>query len=157
MRTMILIINLVCLAFMIFNMVNIAKTDKEMDKMFKKLDEDFIKKMKALTLHLTLDEALELIQLLNKRIVEAGSCMIMINEPKLKGANKNIVFKNNKLVFAEIRVKGTYFDDREAITFNEDGFIGLCGWADGYNLTPFVMGFKDWCDYMKNKVGDDFE
>ena len=61
MRTMILIINLVCLAFMIFNMVNIAKTDKEMDKMFKKLDEDFIKKMKALTLHLTPDEALELI------------------------------------------------------------------------------------------------
>lgn len=61
MRTMILIINLVCLAFMIFNMVNIAKIDKEMDKMFKKLDEDFIKKMKALTLHLTPDEALELI------------------------------------------------------------------------------------------------
>lgn len=61
MRTMILIINLVCLAFMIFNMINIAKTDKEMDKMFKKLDEDFIKKMKALTLHLTPDEALELI------------------------------------------------------------------------------------------------
>lgn len=61
MRTMILTINLVCLAFMIFNMVNIAKTDKEMDKMFKKLDEDFIKKMKALTLHLTPDEALELI------------------------------------------------------------------------------------------------
>lgn len=50
MRTMILIINLVCLAFMIFNMINIAKTDKEMDKMFKKLDEDFIKKMKALEL-----------------------------------------------------------------------------------------------------------
>ena len=61
MRTMILIINLVRIAFMIFNMVNIAKTDKEMDKMFKKLDEDFIKKMKALTLHLTPDEALELI------------------------------------------------------------------------------------------------
>ncbi len=61
MRTMILIINLVCLAFMIFNMINIVKTDKEMDKMFKKLDEDFIKKMKALTLHLTPDEALELI------------------------------------------------------------------------------------------------
>jgi len=61
MKTIILIINLVCLAFMIFNMVNITKTDKEMDKMFKKLDEDFIKKMKALTLHLTPDEALELI------------------------------------------------------------------------------------------------
>ena len=79
----------------------------------------------------------------------------MINEPKLKGRNTNVKLnKNGKLVFAEIRVKGTYFADREAITFNEDGFIGFCGWADGYNLTPFIVGFKEWCDYLENKVGD---
>lgn len=123
----------------------------------RELARDYYKKCGITYEDITMNSLYKLIQLLNKRIVEAGSCMIMINEPKLKGTNKNIVFKNNKLVFAEIRVKGTYFDDREAITFNEDGFIGLCGWADGYNLTPFVMGFKDWCDYMKNKVGDDFE
>lgn len=29
------------------------------------------------------------------------------------------------------------------------------GWADGYNLTPFVIAFKDWCDYMKNKIDKD--
>lgn len=104
---------------------------------------------------ITMNDLYKLIQFLNKRIADAHSCMIMINEPKLKGRNRNIIFKNNKLIFAEIRVKGTYFNDREAITFNEDGFIGLCGWADGYNLTPFVMGFKDWCDYMKNKGDED--
>lgn len=123
----------------------------------RELARDYYKKCGITYEDITMNSLYKLIQLLNKRIVEAGSCMIMINEPKLKGTNKNIVFKNNKLVFAEIRVKGTYFDDREAITFNKDGFIGLCSWADGYNLTPFVMGFKDWCDYMKNKVGDDFE
>lgn len=120
----------------------------------RELARDYYKKCKITYDDITMNDLYKLIQLLNKRIVEAGSCMIMINEPKLKGANKNIIFKNNKLVFAEIRVKGTYFDDREAITFNDDGFIGLCGWADGYNLTPFVMGFKEWCDYMKNKVGE---
>lgn len=93
-----------------------------------------------------------LIQILNFKIVEANSCMLMINEPKLRGRYTNVKLnKNGKLVFAEIRVKGTYFDDREAITFNEDGFIGICGWADGYNLTPFVLGFKDWCDWLKKQ------
>lgn len=101
---------------------------------------------------ITMDDIYKLIQLLNKRIAEANSCMIMINEPKLNGANRNVIFKKNKLVFAELRVKGKYFDDREAITFNKDGFIGLCGWADIDNLTPFLMGFKDWCDYMKLKT-----
>lgn len=101
---------------------------------------------------ITISDLYKLIQLLNKRIAEIGSCMTMMKEPKLSGINKNIIFKKNKLVFAELRVKGTYFDDREAITFHEDGFIGICGWADGYNITPFVMAFKDWCDYMKGKV-----
>ncbi len=104
---------------------------------------------------ITMNDLYKLIQILNIKIAEAGSCMLMINEPKLSGINKNIkLSKDGKLVFAEIRVKGTYFDDREAITFYDDGFIGFCGWADGYNLTPFVMAFKEWCDYLKNKVGD---
>lgn len=104
---------------------------------------------------ITMNDLYKLIQILNIKIAEAGSCMLMINEPKLSGINKNIkLSKDGKLVFAEIRVKGTYFEDREAITFYDDGFIGFCGWADGYNLTPFVMGFKEWCDYLKNKVGD---
>lgn len=99
----------------------------------------------------------KLIQLLNLEIVKIDSCMLMINEPKLQGRNRNIILnKGGKIKFAEIRVKGTYFNDREAITFNDDGFIGFCGWADMYNTTPFVMAFNKWCDYLKfDKEGND--
>lgn len=98
-----------------------------------------------------MNEIYKLIQILNKNIVQVDSCMLMINEPKLNGRNKNIILKNGKIKFAEIRVKGTYFGDREAVTFNSAGFIGFCGWADGRNLIPFVEGFKEWCDYLKAK------
>lgn len=98
-----------------------------------------------------MNEIYKLIQILNRRIEQANSCMLMLNEPKLKGKYRNIVLKDEKIKFAELRVKGTYFDNREAITFYEDGWIGISEWADGYNLTPFVMGFKEWCDYLKNK------
>ena len=119
----------------------------------RELAREYFKNCKITYDDITMNDIYKLIQLLNERIVETDSCMIMINEPKLRGRYTNVKLnKNGKLVFAEIRVKGTYFDDREAITFNEDGFMGICGWADGYNLTPFAMAFKDWCDYMKGKV-----
>lgn len=121
----------------------------------RELAREYFKKCNLTYDDIDMNAIYRLIQILNFKISEANSCMLMINEPKLRGRYTNVKLnKNGKLVFAEIRVKGTYFDDREAITFNEDGFIGLCGWADGYNLTPFVLGFKDWCDWLKNKVGD---
>lgn len=99
---------------------------------------------------ITINDIYKLIQILNFEIASVENISIMIKEPRIK-KNKNIIFKNNKLIFAEIRVKGLYFDDREAITFNEDGFIGIAGWADNHNLIPFVNGFKKWCDYLSNK------
>lgn len=44
-----------------------------------------------------------------------------------------------------------YFTDREAITFNHDGFIGFAGWADGTNVTPFLEAFEKWVDEIKPK------
>lgn len=121
----------------------------------RELAREYFKKCNLTYDDIDMNAIYRLIKILNFKIFEANSCMLMINEPKLRGRYTNVKLnKNGKIIFAEIRVKGTYFDDREAITFNEDGFIGLCGWADGYNLTPFVLGFKDWCDWLKNKVGD---
>lgn len=121
----------------------------------RELARDYFKRCNLTYDDITMNDLYKLIQILNTKISEAGSCMLMINEPKLRGKYTNVKLnKDGKLVFAEIRVKGTYFNDREAITFNDDGYIGFCGWADGYNLTPFVMGFKEWCDYLKNKVGE---
>lgn len=46
--------------------------------------------------------------------------------------------------FAELRCRADYFDNREAISFNTDGFIGFAGWADDTNVKPILEGFKRW-------------
>lgn len=50
---------------------------------------------------------------------------------------------------AFIYVDGDYFKKREAISFNENGFIGFGGWASSKNLHPIVKGFINWCDTIK--------
>ena len=93
-----------------------------------------------------IEELNKLIKILNKHISDFDSCMLMIKEP-----NNIVLDKNKKLKFAELRVKGTYFDDREAITFNQDGWIGFAGWADTKNITPFIMAFIEWCNYLEER------
>lgn len=51
--------------------------------------------------------------------------------------------------YGEIRCKSFYFDSREAVTFNSDGFIGFAGWADETNVQPVLAGFADWVKDMK--------
>ena len=46
--------------------------------------------------------------------------------------------KDKTLKFACITVNGSYFKNREGICFNDDGFIGFCGWADNSNKMPFI-------------------
>lgn len=48
--------------------------------------------------------------------------------------------------FAAIRCKADYFDDREAVTFNSDGFVGFAGWADDKNVQPILDGFSSWLE-----------
>lgn len=54
--------------------------------------------------------------------------------------------------WVELTIKGTYFDKREAITFNRNGFIGFAGWASSDNTKPFIYGFIKWCDEL-SKIG----
>ncbi len=46
----------------------------------------------------------------------------------------------------ELRCQSYYFDDREAVTFNGDGFVGFAGWADRYNVQPILRGFVLWAE-----------
>lgn len=43
-------------------------------------------------------------------------------------------------------VEADHFKEREAVSFNEDGFIGLCGWADSKNSIPFYRAFERWLE-----------
>lgn len=48
-----------------------------------------------------------------------------------------------------IKCSSPYFEGREAISFNEDGWIGFAGWADTTNTYPFTTTFEKWCEELK--------
>lgn len=48
----------------------------------------------------------------------------------------------------EIRCKAHYFENREAVTFNINGFVGFAGWADDINIQPILSGFSRWVNEM---------
>lgn len=50
-----------------------------------------------------------------------------------------------------LTVDDYYFDDRECISFNTDGFIGFAGWADQGNTNPILRAFLRWCDIVAEK------
>ena len=46
--------------------------------------------------------------------------------------------------YAGVWCNAFYFEDREAISFNPDGFVGFAGWAGSENAQPIVDGFVLW-------------
>lgn len=75
-----------------------------------------------------------------------GDTISMSLTPALKKDLK--ILKTKGLQYTEIKVDGSYFSKREGITFNPNGFIGFAGWADGYNLRPFIEAFSEWMDWL---------
>ena len=49
---------------------------------------------------------------------------------------------------AYLRVAGRYWPEREAVSFNADGYIVIAGWADDVNVQPFcrslLLWLKEW-------------
>lgn len=66
---------------------------------------------------------------------------------------RGIVKETNWGRFAELRCRAYYFSDREAVTFNTDGFIGFAGWADNTNVEPILDGFKEWVSEVSQQNG----
>lgn len=55
---------------------------------------------------------------------------------------------NGSLIHCYMYVNSHYFERRECISFNPDGFIGFAGWADQGNTNPILRAFLRWCDYL---------
>ncbi len=57
-------------------------------------------------------------------------------------------FKMNPMELDEnmkyMTCKADYFVDREAISFNRDGFIGMAGWASSENIEPIRDAVIEW-------------
>jgi hypothetical protein len=115
---------------------------------------EYFKKCNLTYESINMNDLYKLISILNKYISD-DAILIMMNEPIMKGIHKNIFLnKNRKIKSAFLECKGQYFGKREAISFNQDGFIGFCGWADDIRTRRITNGFKEWCDYLKNKEGE---
>ena len=66
--------------------------------------------------------------------------------------SKKIDIKKNKdgsIRSCFLYLNSHYFTRREAISFNQDGFIGFAGWADDGNLNPLKRAFLAWCDQLE--------
>lgn len=81
--------------------------------------------------------------LVNARMAASG-CILGTYRCKQRG----VIAESPRGRYAFIRCRSDYFDDREAITFNNDGFIGFAGWADDENIKPVLDGFNDWLQEM---------
>lgn len=55
---------------------------------------------------------------------------------------------NGSIIWCRLYMNSHYFTRREAISFNEGGFIGFAGWADPGNKKPLLRAFLKWCDYL---------
>ena len=63
--------------------------------------------------------------------------------------NSLAFYSNGSIKYAFLRCKCSSFNDREAISFNQNNFIGFAGWSDSTNIIPFVEAFKKWLKWMK--------
>ena len=67
---------------------------------------------------------------------------------KMHKGHKDDYTWDGHLLCAFLRCYGSYFTDREAISFNRDGYIGFCGWASTQNTVPITDTFIRWCDHI---------
>ncbi len=93
-----------------------------------------IKDKNITTENVTRKQLIELHNILSSKL-ESSECFdgaFRMNLLKLDDNNKYMTCKSD------------YFEDREAISFNRDGFIGMAGWADSKNITPIREAVVEW-------------
>lgn len=103
---------------------------------------------KGLSYHdITEGDILSLLMLLNREIKKSNkagetsvSTMHMSSKINMKKRTNGTIIK------CFLYINSHYFTRREAISFNEDGFIGFAGWADQGNTNPLLRAFLRWCD-----------
>jgi hypothetical protein len=97
-----------------------------------------------------IEENIDLLcDLLNKHIAEFNIEMRGKKKKYWVSTNELKIRKSNPFTYLEITGKGTYFEDREIITFCDSGFIGFCGEADNENEIPVLTAFVEWLELVK--------
>lgn len=96
---------------------------------------------------ITEGDILSLLMLLNREIKKsnkAGETSVSTMHMSSKISMKKRT--NGTIIKCFLYINSHYFTQREAISFNEDGYIGFAGWADQGNTNPLLRAFLRWCD-----------
>lgn len=103
---------------------------------------------KGISYHdITEGDILSLLMMLNREIKKsnkAGETSVITMHMSSKINMKKRT--NGTIIKCFLYINSHYFTQREAISFNEDGFIGFAGWADQGNTNPLLRAFLRWCD-----------
>ena len=103
---------------------------------------------KGLSYHdITEGDILSLLMLLNREIKKpnkAGETSVSTMHMSRKIDMKKRT--NGTIIKCFLYINSHYFTQREAISFNQDGFIGFARWADQGNTNPLLRAFLQWCD-----------
>lgn len=96
---------------------------------------------------ITEGDILTLVMMLNQEIKKSNK----IGETSVSTTylSKRIDMKkrtNGTIIKCFLYMNSHYYTQREAISFNQDGFIGFAGWADQGNTNPLLRAFLRWCD-----------
>lgn len=89
-------------------------------------------KAKITTDNVTESELKALRKIINKHLKSSG---IYGGTAKLRRAKKDLKF---------IEMQTNQWENREAVSFNRDGFIGIAGWADNDNVQPLLSALLEW-------------
>lgn len=105
---------------------------------------------------ITSGDILVLVMFLNRQIKSAcKKCSMSVTSMRLSEKIKSKYKTNGTLIECYLYLNSHYFTRRECISFNGDGFIGFCGWADESNTEPIIKAFIEWVDYLKERDNND--
>ncbi|MEC3688106.1 hypothetical protein ABEX71_19830 [Bacillus subtilis] len=94
-----------------------------------------------------------LVMLLNKHIKQAVKAHTMsVDTMRMSQKIKSKYKTNGTLKSCYLYINSHKFTQREAISFNPDGFIGFAGWADSGNRQPIISAFTEWVGYMSEQL-----
>ena len=98
---------------------------------------------------ITEGDILALVMLLNKHIKAAvKDSETSVDTMRLSRKMELKTASDGSIKYCFLYVSSHYFDNRECISFNVDGFIGFAGWADQGNTNPILRAFLEWCDNL---------
>ena len=94
-------------------------------------------------------DILALVLLLNREIKKAVKAHEMSTHSMHLSKRLDIKKRSNGAITeCYLYINSHYFPQRECISFNKNGFIGFCGWADQGNANPILRAFLAWCDCL---------